>query len=187
MSSTNLDRARAFLLAAAAVSGIMALTARPATAAATGDAPCTGRRTSVLVHVKPRLLFLCRNGRSEATYRVSLGRGGTPKTTDEDKKTPVGQYPLENGRDSYEGFYRFLKVGYPTPEQIRNGYTGGAIGIHGPDERLPPIAQRVWGGIRRNWTRGCIAVNRASEIYQIEKWVRQAGARSIEIIDRQRR
>ena len=87
-----------------------------------------------------------------------------------DKKTPLGEYRLSPPRPSVSGVRTFIHVGYPTRNQRNKGYTGGAIGIHGPtrDGRL------------RN-TLGCISVKTNDEIDEIAQWVDDHRVRRISI------
>jgi len=66
-------------------------------------------------------------------------------------------------------FHLFLPVGFLTAEQKANGYSGSAIGIHGPH------AGFAWLGhftASVDWTQGCIALGANAEIEQVAKWVR---------------
>ncbi|WP_123528852.1 murein L,D-transpeptidase family protein [Pseudomonas fluorescens] len=130
--------------------------------------PCSGRKTIVLVKLEQERLFLCKNGLTVKEYNVAIGKGGYGKTKDKDNKTPIGTYPLLKPRDSGEGFHTFIPVDYPTPKQMADGYTGGAIGIHGPHEKF------AWAGVATtwfNWTKGCVAVKSNKDIDDIKNWV----------------
>lgn len=121
--------------------------------------------------------MLCRAGRLERTYTVSLGRGGVGKRASGDNRTPVGDFALGQPRPS-TNFHIFIPVGYPNAEQRRAGFTGGDIGIHGPKKGW------AWLGSLlnlRDWTRGCIAVNQISEIEEISSWITRSGAARIEL------
>ena len=141
--------------------------------------PCQDRATSVLVDLNRGRLYLCEDSKTVAKYRVALGQGGVDKRVEGDKKTPVGTYSLGNGRASSE-YYRFLSVGYPTSQQKKQGYTGSAIGIHGPKKGF-----ERWGRLnsRVNWTHGCIAVATHRVIVEIENWVRDQGVRKIHLVN----
>ena len=140
-------------------------------------APCPAQGRVVRVHAPSHSLFLCRDGRAEARYRVALGRGGMDKRVEGDERTPTGRYPLGAPRPSTP-FHRFVPVGYPTAAQRAEGRTGGAIGIHGPDRRarlLGPLTTWV------DWTAGCIAVGSDADVDRIAEWTTAAGASSIVI------
>ena len=129
---------------------------------------CEGSGTSILIDSDDSKLFLCKSGKEVGNFRVSFGRGGFGKTKQGDKKTPLGAYSLGNPRPSGSGFKTFIPVGYPTKSQRAKGYTGGAIGIHGPAREfkfLGPINSTV------DWTQGCIAVATDNEIDVISSWV----------------
>lgn len=122
-----------------------------------------------MVDLVEHRLCLCEDESVAAEYRVAIGKGGTGKRREGDHKTPVGAYPLGTPRASSE-FGTFIPVGYPTAEQRREGYTGSAIGIHGPSR---PFA---WAGpmnLAADWTEGCIAVSSDEAIDDIATWVRQ--------------
>ena len=72
---------------------------------------------------------------------------------------PEGLYRIV-GRNPHSAFHRALRVGYPTPEQIRQAQAhrvapGGDIMVHGIRNGLGWI-----GPLQRqfDWTKGCIAV-----------------------------
>ncbi len=114
----------------------------------------------IFVHKTAHTMTLVRGGAILKTYRVALGRGGTgPKIEAGDDKVPEGVY-LIVGRNARSTFHRALRVGYPTPMQVRQARErgvspGGDIMIHG--------IRNGWGWIgalhrRLDWTKGCIAV-----------------------------
>jgi murein L,D-transpeptidase YafK len=140
-------------------------------------AACPPTGTRVLVDVTARRMELCRDGRADRSYRVSLGRGGLDKRREGDGKTPLGEYPLSPGRPSRE-FHTFLAVGYPTAAQRAAGLSGGDIGIHGPKRGLRWLGRLA---MLSNWTRGCIAVGSDEEIRQVDEWVRTHHARVISL------
>ncbi len=118
-------------------------------------------------------LHLCEGGRAVTTYPVTLGSGGVDKRRQGDKRTPRGTYRLGQPRGSKK-YHRFIHVGYPTKAQRQQGYTGSAIGVHGPPRGA------VWVGrigLSRlltlfDVTDGCIAVGTDEEIEEIERFVR---------------
>jgi hypothetical protein len=139
--------------------------------------PCAGPGTFVAVDSRARRLALCAGGAVEESFPVALGTGGLGKTRAGDNRTPLGPYPLGAPRPSHQ-FGTFIPVGYPTAAQARVGFTGSAIGIHGPARAF------LWAG-RANtavdWTAGCIAVGSDGEIGRIAAWVRAHGRVAVRI------
>lgn len=151
-----------------------------AIARAEGESPCKRARDDVVIDTGSRTLFLCRAGRAAASYPVNLGQGGVGKRKQGDKKTPLGRYPLSPPRASVSGFTWFVPIGYPTAAQKKQGYTGGAIGIHGPPDWLPqPI---VDGAFDTPWTDGCIMVRTKAEIEAIRAWLLEHKPRFVHIV-----
>jgi murein L,D-transpeptidase YafK len=120
----------------------------------------TGPVDRILVEKEAHTLTLFRQGKVLKTYRVALGRGGPgPKLQAGDNRVPEGIYRIA-GRNPHSAFHRALRVGYPTPEQIRQAQVrgvdpGGDIMIHGIRNGfgwLGSLQRRV------DWTKGCIAV-----------------------------
>lgn len=149
--------------------------ARPARGASV--APCARAGTFVAVDTRARRLALCAGGAADETFAVALGVGGLGKTRAGDNRTPLGPYGLGAPRASHL-FGTFIPVGYPTVAQARLGFTGSAIGIHGPARGFE------WAG-RANtavdWTAGCIAVGSDAEIGRIAAWVRGHGGVQVRI------
>lgn len=139
-------------------------------------AACAAAETSLAI--QGHRLYLCQGGRVEQSFAISLGRGGLGKRSDGDGKTPTGTYPLGRPRKSSR-FGLFIPVGYPTAAQRGQGFTGGDIGVHGPKRRWS------WLGRAANlvdWTRGCIALNRDSEIAAVAEWVTRQRPQTIHIL-----
>ncbi len=131
--------------------------------------PCVRRATELVVDVGRRTLHLCRAGKTEAEYPVNLGQGGVGKRRQGDKKTPLGRYRLSSPRASVSGFTWFVPVRYPTAAQKRAGYTGGAIGIHGPPDWMPSAVIDL--AFSTPWTDGCVMVRTKAEIEAVRSWV----------------
>jgi murein L,D-transpeptidase YafK len=121
-----------------------------------------------VIRLDNRTLHLCEAGLAVAEYRVAIGRGGIGKRKEGDNKTPIGEYKLGEPRGSSR-FGVFIPIGYPTAAQRRNGYTGSAIGIHGPSRSF---AWAGWVNTAADWTEGCIAVVSDKQIREIAAWVR---------------
>lgn len=116
--------------------------------------PCPSAATPLVVTTRSRTLWVCAAGRAAGRYHVALGARGVGKRAKGDRKTPLGTYPLAAPRPS-RGWGTFIPLGYPTAAQQRQGFTGSAVGIHGPGRR-----QRWLGPANAwfDWTGGCIAV-----------------------------
>jgi hypothetical protein len=128
---------------------------------------CPGVGSLVVVDTTTRVLCLCHDGQEAGRFRVALGRGGLDKRLELDGKTPLGRYPLGTAIPSSR-FHLFLPVGYPTPDQRDRGYSGSAIGVHGPHVAFAWLGHwTTWP----DWTQGCIAVGTQGEIEQIARWV----------------
>lgn len=131
--------------------------------------PCPAEGDVVTVLARRHELWLCQQGTAVAMFRVAIGRGGLAKRREGDDRTPIGTYALGMPRPSAQ-FGIFIPIGYPTVDQVAQGFTGGQVGIHGPPRGQngadDPIAIV-------NWTRGCIATARDSEIARIAEFVRE--------------
>jgi murein L,D-transpeptidase YafK len=132
--------------------------------AATAD-PCVQPGRRLYVRAREHALYLCDGGKVKATHRVALGRGGVGKRREGDGRVPVGSYALGQPRPSAR-FHLFIPVGYPTPAQRAQGFSGGDIGVHGPHR----LAQGAYSTLV-DWTQGCIAVGTDDEIASIAAWV----------------
>jgi L,D-peptidoglycan transpeptidase YkuD (ErfK/YbiS/YcfS/YnhG family) len=129
--------------------------------------PCRADGLIVQIDTASRIMSLCRSGREEASFRVAVGRNGVDKRIEGDERTPRGRYSLSLARPSNR-YHLFLAVGYPTGEQTKRGYTGGAIGLHGPHAAFTWLGHAtVWP----DWTLGCIAVSTRAEIEEVARWV----------------
>jgi murein L,D-transpeptidase YafK len=138
------------------------------------------------VQTSKHRLHLCEDGREIGEYVVSLGSGGTRKTADGDRKTPLGKYPLAGSRPSAR-YGAFIGIGYPTEPQRTVGYTGKDVGIHGPprsEARFPQRSPASHGSAIRiieDWTNGCIATQTDADLREIAAWVRRTKAAYIEV------
>ena len=139
---------------------------------------CAPAGTALAVDVEHRELALCEDGVAASRYRVAIGRRGAGKSRRGDARTPLGAYPLGEVRASSR-FGLFLPVGYPTPDQRAAGFTGDAVGVHGPHRSwrwLGPL------NVAADWTAGCIVVASDREMQEIARWV--ARVRPAEIVIR---
>lgn len=125
-------------------------------------------RTKELVYLgKSNTLVACVSQKAEFAMKVVIGSHGIGKTREGNRKSPFGTYWLGHPRHS-KMFGMFIPVGYPNLLNISAGHTGSAIGIHGPTRGLhchPDVT------LVRNWTAGCIAVGRDSQIIALSEWV----------------
>lgn len=122
----------------------------------------------MLALTKRHRLLLCDSDRVQHAYLLRSGRNGVGKMREGDRKTPLGRYGLGAPRPS-ETYHLFIPVDYPTPAQRAQGFTGFAIGLHGParDRREMLSAKGKIG----NWTQGCLAVDTKAEIEHIADWL----------------
>jgi murein L,D-transpeptidase YafK len=144
----------------------------------TKEDPCEGDEAAILINTKKHRLLLCWEHTTVGTYGVAIGKGGTPKRKRGDNKTPLGSYALGKPRPS-KRYGTFIPVGYPTWKQRNRGYTGSAIGIHGPDRSF------AWLGpltILSDWTQGCIAVGTDDSIEKIAAWVEKNDVKLVHIL-----
>lgn len=167
-------RPRALSLTIAAI-----LACSQASSGSEPNADCLHLRNAIVVNTMARRLSLCREERAEQTFSVSLGKGGVGKSKEGDNRTPLGSFTLDSPRPSGE-FVLFIPVGYPTPKQRQAGFTGGSVGIHGP--------KKQWAWLwrltnRRDWTGGCIAVNREEDIREIAAWISRYHTPRVDIIE----
>ena len=153
----------------------LVLLARPLSGGATTPSPCQPGETGLVVRAADHALELCQNGRSVVTHKVALGAGGVGKRRMGDGKTPLGLYGLGTPRPS-QNFGTFVPVGYPTPAQQKQGFTGYAVGIHGPPRGLGGVLSTTV-----DWTAGCIAVGTDAEIEAISAWIRARHVRTVRI------
>jgi murein L,D-transpeptidase YafK len=139
---------------------------------------CPAARTLVQVDTTAGVLSLCQAGAEVRSFRVAIGRSGVGKRREGGGKTPLGEYPLRAPRQSGR-YHMFIPVDYPTQEQSRQGYTGSAIGVHGPHVAFSWLGHSTaWV----DWTLGCMAVGTHGEIEHIAEWVKKAGANQIRIL-----
>ena len=137
-----------------------------------GD-PCFDKGTVVLVEAGRHVMSLCEGGRQIQAFRVAIGPAGSGKRLEGDGKVPLGRYSLAAPVAS-RAYHLFILVGYPTREQRRAGYTGSAVGIHGP-----PRCCQGPTSTDTDWTLGCVAVGTDEEIEAVAKWLRHEKAAEV--------
>jgi murein L,D-transpeptidase YafK len=142
-----------------------------ATVSIPAPSPCPERVTALVVDTSKRSMWRCEAGVALEELAVALGSGGVGKRRQGDAKVPLGEYSLGAPTRS-KSYHLFIPVGYPTAAQRRAGFTGSAIGVHGPArgyESLGALNTSV------DWTLGCIAVGSDPEIERVARWVRTKG------------
>jgi hypothetical protein len=142
-----------------------------------GGGICAAPDARVVVDLGKHTLALCEKDKARGTFAVRLGRGGVGKTREGDGKTPVGTYALGEPRPS-KRYGTFIPIGFPTEEQKKMGYTGNAVGVHGPARWVK------WMGSLVNAfdsSDGCVGLAFDAEIEAIAGWIRAASARTIEL------
>ncbi len=153
---------------------VLLLSCKPASVAAS-NAACAADGDLVVVETRAHTLWLCSEHRAVARIRIALGRGGLDKAREGDGRTPLGTYALGAPKTSSR-FRTFIPIGYPTAEQRARGFTGKAVGIHGPDRRASWLgALSTW----IDWTAGCVATGTDDEIAQVAAFVRDRSPRVV--------
>ncbi len=163
----------------AAVLAIALATAQAQPPPAAAGAPQMADK--VVVRKGERRMELLREGRTVASYRISLGLDpGGHKMREGDFRTPEGRYSLTR-RNTESDYFLSIQISYPNEQDIararREGVPpGGAIMIHGlPNHpRHPPQYYRD-----HDWTDGCIAVSNAD---MVELWLLTRHDTPIEIL-----
>jgi murein L,D-transpeptidase YafK len=123
---------------------------------------------------------LCNDGKVDGRFAVALGTRGVGKQREGDNRTPLGRYGLGPPRTS-KHFHIFVPVQYPTPAQARMGFTGGAIGIHGPPRGYSTLTELAML-VAQDWTAGCIAVATDADIEAVSDWVRQRQVKDVRLV-----
>jgi murein L,D-transpeptidase YafK len=158
-------------------SRVAALVATASSSLACAEPIRCAATATIVVETRSHRMALCEHGEAIRTLPVAIGGGGTDKRREGDRKTPLGSYGLDPVLPSTK-FHRFIGIRYPTADQAARGFTGSAVGIHGPSRK------HSWMGSVRNWidwTDGCIAVATDEEIDDVAAWLARAKARTIEI------
>ncbi|HXU03570.1 MAG TPA: L,D-transpeptidase, partial [Polyangia bacterium] len=139
---------------------------------------CAPDETGVVVDTRARRMHLCNDGKIDRTFVVALGMRGVGKQRHGDARTPLGRYGLGRPRAS-QYFHIFVPVQYPTPAQARLGFTGSAIGIHGPPHGWTPA--RLAALVAQDWTAGCIAVETEEDIEAVAAWIRKHEVKNVRL------
>lgn len=130
-----------------------------------------------------RKMSLLQNNKVVREYVIDLG--GNPighKEREGDEKTPEGIYKI-SGRNPHSKYHLSLRISYPDEQDIRHAQKlgvspGGDIMIHG----LPNVLT-VWGirkKLKKDWTRGCVAVQTNEEMEEI--WALVKNGTLVEIV-----
>lgn len=169
-------------LVAASFLAATAPAGRSAIAAETPSNPCAGLTVAhVVVRTEEHKLYLCGKDQAVAsTYDVRLARNGVGKTRAGDGKVPLGSYPLGRPRPSKK-YGTFVSIGFPLPDQRRHGYTGGDVGVHGPDRRVRWLGRLV---NTFDTTDGCVGLASDREMDEIAAWLRRTSAARIILAQR---
>ena len=130
--------------------------------------PCPEKGDAVAVVSRKRELWLCQDGAPVARFQVAMGRGGVDKRRKGDGRTPLGTYALGLPRPSAR-YGVFIPIDYPTADQAAHGFTGSAVGIHGPPRGL---TEPEYPTTAVDWTQGCIATGVDEDIGVIAEFVR---------------
>lgn len=115
----------------------------------------------VVVYKSRKIMQLLRGNKVVRSYRVALGRNPMgQKQRAGDCRTPEGTYIIDRHKKD-SGYYKSLHLSYPNSQDlasaINRGFApGGNIMIHGLPRGYEDLADIHF---RRNWTKGCIAVN----------------------------
>lgn len=169
--------ARAFGLVVIALASAAAITLEVRASLPSTLPECPSYEAMVFVDTDARVLLACEGGQIAHAYRVRIGSAGVGKTREGDRRTPLGRYPLVAPRDS-DRFGTFVLVGYPTPEQVSEGYTGSAIGVHGPPRHL-----RLLGPYLNaiDSTAGCIGIATDAQMDELRAWIESREVDRIEL------
>lgn len=125
----------------------------------------------VVVYKSRNIMTLLRGNEVIRSYPIALGRNPLGhKQKAGDYRTPEGTYRIDS-RKKPSKFYKALHITYPNSQDLvtsrkRGTAPGGDIMIHGLPKGFEDLADVHF---KRNWTKGCIAVNNAEmdEIWQL--------------------
>jgi murein L,D-transpeptidase YafK len=125
----------------------------------------------VVIYKSRQTMQLLAGNEVVRSYQVALGRNPLGhKERAGDFRTPEGAYVIDRHKGDSR-FYKSLHISYPNSRDLaaaknRGLAPGGNIMIHGLPKGFEDLADVHY---RRNWTKGCIAVNNAEmdEIWQL--------------------
>jgi hypothetical protein len=149
----------------------------PRTLGAVPDICAGDNQPRLVVEAAVHRLSLCDRGQVFTAFSVRLASGGTGKTRAGDRKLPLGKYPLGAPRPS-KLYGIFIPIGYPTPAQAAQAYTGGSVGVHGPGRKVRWLGRLV---NLFDTTDGCVGIATDDEMKRIAGWVTAHQARTVEI------
>ncbi len=134
------------------------------------------KNTRVVIKKSERLLELFDGENLIKTYKIALGFAPEgDKKCDGDGKTPEGEFYIFTGNDKSK-YYLSLGLSYPNIDDAKRGLKDEIITQKEHDEiikairekRMPPQNTKLGGeiyihggGIKTDWTRGCIALEDA--------------------------
>ena len=116
---------------------------------------------SVLVIKSESRLYLMREGRELASFKVAFGSNPKGhKQQQGDERTPEGRYILDY-KNPHSKYYKSIHISYPNAQDRSNARKrgvdpGGDIMIHGQPNGYASFSFIVQFF---NWTDGCIALN----------------------------
>lgn len=117
----------------------------------------------LVVYKSRRVLQLLKGNEVVRSYQCAIGRNPLGhKQRAGDCRTPEGTYIIDRHKKDSR-FYKSLHISYPNSRDLvaarNHGHSpGGDIMIHGLPKEYEELADFHF---RRNWTKGCIAVNNA--------------------------
>lgn len=124
--------------------------------------------TGIVVYGQKKQMLVCQDQQVVYDFNVLLGFGGLGKTRKGDLKTPLGVYTLGKIRKS-KRLGTFIPIHYPTNEQVRDGFSGSEIGIHGPRRLIKWTTNSLQPFY--NATHGCIVLEQDEQVSMIVKWL----------------
>lgn len=115
----------------------------------------------VLVEKSKSRLYLMRDGKAFASFRVAFGSNPKGHKQEQgDGRTPEGRYILDY-KNPGSAYYKSIHISYPNAKDRKEARKrgvdpGGDIMIHGQKNGYGPLSILVQ---RFNWTNGCIALS----------------------------
>lgn len=128
---------------------------------------CFQRDRELMFQPRRRTLVGCLKGRPRFAMKASIGSNGMGKMSEGDRKSPIGTYWLGYPRAS-KLFGIFIPIGFPNAADVKAGRTGNALGIHGPMRFMTCLPRK---SLEMDWTAGCFALARDSQIIALSDWV----------------